>query len=84
MNDRRFIKPAEGLTLRDPATGRVLPPHGAAVTWDASFWERRLNDGDVTPTTEEEVLAGDAAAEAAAQPAPAKKSKPAQDKGDSQ
>lgn len=70
MTDRRFIKPAEGLTIRDPETGRVLPPHGAAVTWNASFWERRLNDGDIAPTTEKAVLAGDEAAAKKLAPTP--------------
>ncbi|MEO6217762.1 MAG: DUF2635 domain-containing protein [Sphingomonas sp.] len=58
---RRFIKPRGGLTVPDPYQAqKPLPPHGKGVAWD-SHWQRRLNDGDVVETTEEEVLAGDKA-----------------------
>ncbi len=42
-----FVRPRTGLTLRDPKTGRVLPPEGASVVED-NFWRRRICDGDVT------------------------------------
>lgn len=49
-----FIKPSEGVVLRDPATNRVVPATGAHVP-DSAFWLRRLRDGDVvecaTPAT---------------------------------
>lgn len=63
MSDRRFIKPADGLTVRDQA-GTALPPHGKGVAWD-SWWQRRLNDGDIEATDEDAVRAGEKAAEAA-------------------
>ncbi|MEO7691288.1 MAG: DUF2635 domain-containing protein [Sphingomonas sp.] len=62
MEDRRFIKPKEGLTVRDPETNRRLPEHGKGIAWN-SFWQRRLDDSDVEYTTEEAVLAGDQAVE---------------------
>ncbi len=64
MSDRRFYKPANGLVVRDRA-GTVLPPHGKGLEWD-SWWQRRLNDGDIEATTEEEMLAAAKAAEDAA------------------
>ncbi len=42
-----LVKPRAGLRLRDPATGRTVPPEGAWVTED-NFWRRRIRDGDVT------------------------------------
>lgn len=69
MIDRRFVKPAPGLTVRDPADGGApLPPHGKAVVWN-SFWQRRLDEAAIVPTTEKEVDAAvkkAAAAQAAA------------------
>lgn len=59
---RRFIKPKDGLTVRDPENQRALPPHGKGVAWN-SFWQRRLDDQDVELTTEAEILAGDKAVE---------------------
>ncbi|MDF7776869.1 DUF2635 domain-containing protein [Sphingomonas sp. AOB5] len=63
MTDRRFIKPAEGRDVRDPAAGNALvPPHGKGVPWD-SFWQRRLDDGDIEMTSEAAVLKGERAAD---------------------
>jgi hypothetical protein len=50
MNDRRFIKPRDGLAVQEP-DGTPLPPHGKGVAWD-TYWQRRLDQGDVEPTTE--------------------------------
>ena len=48
----RFIKPADGLTVFGLATGDDrLPPHGRGVEWN-SYWQRRLDQGDVVETTE--------------------------------
>jgi hypothetical protein len=41
-----FVKPAEGLKVRDPDTRRHLPEEGAAVP-RSTYWLRRLRDGDV-------------------------------------
>lgn len=32
--------------VRDPATGQVIPEEGATVEW-STYWERRLQDGEV-------------------------------------
>ena len=45
-----FVRPAEGLKIRDPETGNYLPDTGQIVP-RSSFWLRRLKDGDVVETT---------------------------------
>ncbi|AJP73166.1 DUF2635 domain-containing protein [Sphingomonas hengshuiensis] len=65
MSDRRFIKPAPGLSVHDPETGRPLVPQGRGVAWN-SWWQRRWNDRDVIATTEAEIAAAEKAAEKAA------------------
>lgn len=47
MATRQHLTPAPGLVVRDPATGKALPPEGAMVPIN-SYWRRRLADGDVT------------------------------------
>ena len=44
------IKPAEGLTVRDPITRRPLAPRGETKPRD-SYWMRRLAAGDVVEVT---------------------------------
>jgi len=44
-----FVKPKNGLSVRDPVKGSPLPADGADVP-DTIFWRRRLRDGDVTTT----------------------------------
>lgn len=44
--EQRFVKPAEGRLVRDPATGQPLPAEGALVEW-TSFFRRRLAEGDI-------------------------------------
>jgi hypothetical protein len=46
-----FVKPAQGLTVRDPVTHKALPPEGMDVS-NSTYWHRRLNDGDVELVTE--------------------------------
>lgn len=41
-----FVKPAEGLAVRDPLTKRVLPIEGKEVP-ETSYWVRRVASGDV-------------------------------------
>lgn len=48
--DKQFVKPADGLTVRDPARGDHLPAEGREVAL-TTYWQRRLRDGDVVPAT---------------------------------
>lgn len=41
-----FLKPNEGIKVRDPHTGNYLPEDGAEVELN-TYWQRRLNDGDI-------------------------------------
>lgn len=41
-----FVRPAEGLQVRDPATKRHIPVEGKEVP-ESSYWLRRLKCGDV-------------------------------------
>lgn len=47
--DQIFIKPADGLTVRDPITQRPLAAEGERKLRNA-YWLRRLKDGDVVKT----------------------------------
>jgi hypothetical protein len=47
MNEKMFVVPKPGLTVRDPITRQPLPAEGAEVPRD-SYWIRRVTDGDVT------------------------------------
>lgn len=42
-----FLKPKEGLVVRDPNDMLPLPKEGKEVHGNLSFWVRRLEDGDV-------------------------------------
>jgi hypothetical protein len=53
MIDRRLIRPADGLLIRDSVTMQMLPSEGKEVIW-SSYWERRLNDGDVMIVNEKQ------------------------------
>lgn len=44
--EKIYVIPAQGLVVRDPATRQPLPPEGDWKPRD-TYWERRLNDGDV-------------------------------------
>lgn len=46
MSERLFIKPADGLIIRDPVSYQVLPPEGKKVK-PSLFWRRRLKEGAV-------------------------------------
>lgn len=41
-----FFKPVEGRSVPDPKRGDLLPADGREVEF-SSYWQRRLNDGDV-------------------------------------
>jgi hypothetical protein len=42
-----FVKPAQGLVVRDPDLKDLLPAEGRHVSDDSMFWHRRLRDKDV-------------------------------------
>lgn len=42
------VVPSPGLLVRDPETNRHLPPEGADVLADSTYWLRRIADGDVS------------------------------------
>ena len=42
-----IVKPAPGLSVRDPASKQLLPPEGIEVPDGDIFWTRALNDKDV-------------------------------------
>jgi hypothetical protein len=41
-----FVKPADGLKVRDEASGQHLPAEGKEVP-ETTYWLRRLRSGDV-------------------------------------
>jgi hypothetical protein len=46
----KFLKPRQGLIVRDPSTLIPLPAEGASVTWIGSagtYWRRRVRCSDV-------------------------------------
>jgi len=45
-----FVKPTAGRTVPDPNRGDDLPPEGREVE-PTQYWQRRVNDGDVTEGT---------------------------------
>lgn len=40
------VKPKEGMKIRDPVTGALVPDSGIEVPDTDIFWLRRLRDGD--------------------------------------
>lgn len=56
MKLMKWVKPAAGLTITDPETGKTLPAEGDEVLW-GSWWQRRFNDGDIVETNEKAVKA---------------------------
>jgi hypothetical protein len=51
MHGHVYVKPAAGLVVLDPLTAKPLPAEGAWVA-DATYWHRRLADGDVVLAAE--------------------------------
>lgn len=41
-----FLKPKEGIIVRDPLTNLPLPSEGKEVN-ESIYWRRRIQDGDV-------------------------------------
>ncbi|KAF1041302.1 MAG: hypothetical protein GAK35_03392 [Herbaspirillum frisingense] len=52
-----YIKPADGLIVRDPVTKQAIPAEGVEVGEFDLYWAARLRDGDVVraeaPTQEQ-------------------------------
>ena len=46
-NNTLYLKPAPGLIVLDPVTGKALDADGEAKP-DTTYWRRRLRDMDVT------------------------------------
>lgn len=42
-----FVKPAPGLSIRDPELLDLLPAEGREVSDDNMYWQRRVRDRDV-------------------------------------
>ena len=42
-----YVKPSEGLEIRDPDLRDLLPRAGREVPENHGYWLRRLRDGDV-------------------------------------
>jgi hypothetical protein len=42
-----YVIPKSGILIRDPDLKTHIPPEGREVP-DSLFWQRRINDGDVT------------------------------------
>lgn len=48
------LKPSkEGLLVRDPVSKKFLPQEGAEIKIMTTYWQRRLNCGDVIEVVEE-------------------------------
>lgn len=79
MADKLFVKPAQGLKIPNPETGRDLPPYGALVG-NTVYWRRLLRDLSVVETDANGIAKGKAEAEAkaSAEPAPAEAAVPAE------
>ena len=54
----RYYRPKAGRVVRDPADGSPLPVQGKGLLW-SSYWQRRLDDGDLEETTQKAVEAAD-------------------------
>ena len=53
MPETLFIKPTAGRRVMDPATRQPLPADGLLLATDsphATYWHRRIADGDVVAT----------------------------------
>lgn len=46
------VKPAPGMTLRDPETYAIVPEEGIEVDDSDLYWFRRLADGDAVKVDE--------------------------------
>lgn len=56
------VKPAPGLSVRDPDTKLLLPADGIDVPDDSIVWTKILNDGDVVRVTDAKAASDSAVA----------------------
>lgn len=62
MTALRYFRPKAGLQVRDPDDGgKPLPAEGKGLTW-SSYWQRRLDDGDIEETDLKTISAAQAKA----------------------
>lgn len=61
--DKLYLKPRDGLSVRNPRTMVPVPEYGAEVP-NTSYWRRRLKDGDMVVTTASAIKKGATAAKA--------------------
>lgn len=45
--DKTYLIPGTGLVIIDPLTKKRLPEEGALISM-TTYWQRRINQGDVT------------------------------------
>ena len=63
-----FVKPAEGLKIRDPFKKDHLPPEGREVPNGDLYWHRLLMDGDVIAAAPETTAPAEAQKTSKAKP----------------
>lgn len=49
--NQKFLKPVNGLVVRDPESKEILPVDGSVVAMN-SYWRRRVQDGSVTEVSD--------------------------------
>lgn len=48
--ESKFLKPREGLLVRDPLTKAIIPATGSNLPWigpEGRYWRRRVSCGDM-------------------------------------
>ncbi len=50
-----FIKPIEGVIVRNPKSKEILPKQGLTVDYN-TYWRRRLKDGSVVISKPEKIV----------------------------
>lgn len=48
--ESKFLKPREGLLVRDPLTKAIIPAAGSNLPWigpEGRYWRRRVSCGDM-------------------------------------
>lgn len=58
---RNLIIPKPGNIVRDPLTGKILPPEGLPIASMSVHWKRRLREGSVTIVPERAVASTEGA-----------------------
>lgn len=47
MHDKIFVRPIEGIVVKNPRTGLILPADSTTAVEPNQFWLRRIEQGDV-------------------------------------